>query len=190
MNTAVVNHLTATPEMISAPVIASIGAAKIDGVVPPTPPAVEVKGNIVKEMDLKKDVKDNNLTATPELISAPIIASNVAAKIDGVVPPTPPAVEVKGNIVEEMDLKKNMKDDSDDMIPVACDVPKIDRTKKFNYANVKGAQKPCPFCLKSVFSVERIVCGTTGWHRSCLGKKYRKRIFFATELRLKLLLLP
>ena len=171
MNTAVVKDLTASPELISAPVVAISGGAKTDGVVPPAPSAVEVKEKIVQEVDLKKDVKDNTTTATPVLINAPVVAISGGAKTDGVVPPTPSAVEVKEKIVQEVDLKKDVKDDSDDMIPVACDVPKIDRKKKFNNTNVKDAQKPCPFCLKSVFTVERIVCGTTGWHRSCLGKK-------------------
>ena len=82
------------------------------------------------------------------------------------------AVEEKAQTVEEVDPKKDVGDDTDDMIPIACVVAKIDRKKKFSHVSgSKDAMKPCPFCLKSVFSVERIVCGTTGWHKSCLGRK-------------------
>ena len=125
MNTAVVKDLTATPELISAPVVAISGGAKTDGVVPPTPPAVEVKEIIVQEVDLKKDVKDNNITATPVLISAPVVAISGGAKTDGVVPPTPPAVEVKEKIVQEVDLKKDVKDNTTTATPVLISAPVV-----------------------------------------------------------------
>ena len=78
----------------------------------------------------------------------------------------------------------------DDMIPSSVIIPKnqnenknenkkksftsaaicVTAAVKFNQVNTTAEVQKCPLCYKSVYSVERVVCGQSAWHKSCFGK--------------------